>query len=58
LEREILALSQELRKDNNVIDNIWYRNPSKLEDIGDEKNRMTNPDSNLEMGRYFASDKP
>jgi len=58
LEREILALSQELRKDNNVIDNIWYRNPSKLEDIGDEKNRMTNPDSNLEMGRYVASDKP
>ena len=32
--REILALSQELRQENNVMDNIWYRNPSKSEVIG------------------------
>ena len=30
LKREILALSQE----NNVMDKIWYRNPSKSEVIG------------------------
>jgi len=29
LKREILALSEELRYDNNVMDKIWYRNPSK-----------------------------
>ena len=33
--REILALSQELRlENNNIMDNIWYRNPSKSEVIG------------------------
>jgi len=39
-----LALSQELRLDNNVMDKIWFRNPSKSEVIGrcggDEKHRM------------------
>ena len=42
LKREILVLSQELRQENNVMDKIWYRNPSKSEVIGrcggDEKN--------------------
>jgi len=32
--REILALSQELRCDKKVMDNIWYENPSKSEVIG------------------------
>jgi len=31
---KILALSQELRQENNVMDVIWYRNPSKSEVIG------------------------
>ena len=26
---KILALSQELRSENNVMDKIWYKNPSK-----------------------------
>ena len=30
----MLALSQELREENNVLDKIWYRNPSKSEVIG------------------------
>jgi len=34
LKREILALSQELRTENNVMDKIWYRNTSKSEVIG------------------------
>jgi len=34
LKREILALSKELRCKNNVMDKIWYRNPSKSEVIG------------------------
>ena len=34
LKREILALSQELGQENNVMDKIWHRNPSKLEVIG------------------------
>jgi len=42
LKWEILALSQELKYENNVMDKIWYRNPSKSEVIGrcggDEKN--------------------
>ena len=29
-----LALSQELRQANSVMDKIWYRNPSKSEAIG------------------------
>jgi len=37
-----MALSQELRYENNVMDKIWYRNHSKSEVIGrwggDEKN--------------------
>jgi len=41
LDREILALSQELRSENNVMDKIWYRNPSKSQVIdrcgGDEQ---------------------
>jgi len=38
----ILALSQELRYENNVIGKIWYRNPSKSEVIGgDEKTECT-----------------
>ena len=44
VKREILALSQEIRKENNVMDKIWYRNPSKLEVIGrcgEDKKRMT-----------------
>jgi len=43
LKREILALSEELRYENNVMGKIWYRNPLKLEVIGhcggDEKNK-------------------
>ena len=31
---KILALSQEVRKENNVMDKIWDRNPSKSEVIG------------------------
>jgi len=42
-QREILALSQELRWDKKVIDKIWYENPSKSEVIGpwgrNEKNK-------------------
>mgnify|MGYP007133232601 CR=1 FL=1 len=34
LKGKILALSQELRWENNVMDKIWYRNPSKSEVIG------------------------
>ena len=29
-----MELSQELRSENNVMDEIWYRNPSKSEVIG------------------------
>ena len=32
--REIVALSEELRYENNIMDKIWYRNPSKSEVIG------------------------
>ena len=35
LKREILALSQELRLENNVMDKIWYRNPPKHKSYGD-----------------------
>ena len=34
LKREILALATELRQDKHVMDNIWDRNPSKLEVTG------------------------
>jgi len=34
LKREILALSQDLRLENNVMDKIWYRNPLQSEVIG------------------------
>ena len=30
---KIMALSQEIRLENNVMDSIWYRNPSKSEVI-------------------------
>ena len=50
LKREILALSQELRLEYNVMDKNWYRNPSKSEIIGrcggDEKTRMTTQNRN------------
>jgi len=29
-----VALSEELRYENNIMDKIWYRNPSKSEVIG------------------------
>jgi len=32
--KQSLALSQELRQANRVMDKIWYRNPSKSEVIG------------------------
>ena len=52
---KILPLSQELRKENNVIDKIWYRNPSKSEVIngcgGDEKNRMTTQNRQKSNGK-------
>ena len=61
MKRGILALSQELRLENNVMDKILYRNPSKSEVIrrcgGDEKTRMTTQNrqkSNAKKGTLYS----
>ena len=49
---KILALSQEIRKENNAMDKIWYRNLSKSEVFGrcdgDEKTNNQAEPTNIE----------
>ena len=58
---KILALSQELRLENNVMDKIWYRNPSKSEVIGrcggDKKRMATHNRQNSNAKHILKNNK-
>ena len=53
---KILALSQELRSENNVMDKIWYKNPSKSvigRCGGDKKNEWPRYEDTMKTAIVF-----